>query len=373
MRWFILAMAVASLCGCGWFDFFGKSDKQILLETGSSAPVEVPPGMDEPEYRDAMPIPNVVDYRGIAGQDVELRMPEPLSTTFGVDQIVIRRLGEQRWVFLDLPTATIWPQLLSFWEENQLPLSIVDPRNGVLETEWLIGTGGDVDAIYDSLLSGSDWEDPSASREYKFRLALEPGVRSGSSELYVEQVERPMSGVLRASEPGWDGSSDNPELEGKLLSSLAYFLGERTAQGPSISLLAAGLQESKASLEAGPDGMLLKYRLDFNRAWATVGAALEDASVSVEDLDRTAAVYYVYYTSRHTAEPGFFSRLFGRDSDEAREEDNTPGHRFKVQLESQGEEEIVVTVDVDTDIAMADTESLILRERLLKLIKEYST
>lgn len=372
MRLAIVAAGLVFLSGCGWFDFFGKSDEHRRLETGSSAPVEIPPGMDRPDFQDAMPIPEVVDYRGIAGQDVELRLPEPLSTTFGVDQIVIRRLGEQRWVFLDLPTATIWPQVLLYWEENHLPLSMEDPRNGVMETEWLVGTGGEADAIYDSLLKGSDWSDPGATKEYKFRLRLEPGVRSGSSELYVEQAERSISGVTRMAEPVWDGSSENPELEGKVLSALAYYLGERTAQGPSISLLAAGLQESKATLEAGPDGMVLRYKLDFNRAWATVGAALEDASVSVEDLDRTAAVYYVYYTSRHQPNPGFFRRLFGGDDDEARERDTNPGHRFRVQLESQGSD-ILVTVGVDAEIALADTESLILKERLLKLIKEYST
>ncbi|MBT5702183.1 MAG: outer membrane protein assembly factor BamC, partial [Gammaproteobacteria bacterium] len=59
---------------------------------------------------------------------------------------------------------------------------------------------------------------------------------------------------------------------------------------------------------AEPEGMVLKYKLDFDRAWATVGAALEDARISVEDLDRTSAIYYVYYSSRHDPDPGFFSK-----------------------------------------------------------------
>ena len=93
----------------------------MTLETGTSAPTEIPGSLDKPPFNDQMPIPEVIDYRGLAGKEVELRLPDALSTTFGVEQIVIRRLGESRWVFLDLPTATIWPQVVLFWEENNLP------------------------------------------------------------------------------------------------------------------------------------------------------------------------------------------------------------------------------------------------------------
>ncbi len=356
------------LGGCGWFGWFGKSDEQKRLETGSSEPTQVPESLDQPRFVDAMPIPDVVDYRGLADQEVELRLPDALSTTFGVDQVVIRRLGEDRWVFLDLPVATIWPQVVLFWEEHHLPVAQLDPRRGMLETEWILGTSGNPDEIYDSMTSGSAWEQRGMAQQYKFRVRVEPGVRSGSTELYVEQAERAFGGFDPEQAPDWDGMSDNPELEGKMLTVLAYYLGERMAEGPSVSLLAAGLQESKASLVAEESGMVLKYKLDFDRAWATVGSALENARVTVEDLDRSSADYFVYYSSRHDPDPGFFSRLFGGGEDN--EDDVSPGHRFRVHLEP-GDEEVLVTV-IENEVA-SDTQTLILRERLLKLIKEYST
>jgi outer membrane protein assembly factor BamC len=371
-----------TLSGCSWLGWFGKSEEQVILETGSSAPVEIPEGLDKPSFIDQMPIPGVVDYRGLSGQAIELRRPEPLSTSFGVEQIVIRRLGEQRWVFLDLQTATIWPQVVLFWEENHLPVANLNPRTGTLETEWIVGAQGNPDEIYESLKNGSAWSDRASAQQYKFFVRVEPGVRSGSSELHIEEMNRPLAGSDATAVADWDGESDNSELEGKMLSSLAYYLGDRIAQGPTVSLLAAGLQESKATLVAESDGMVLKFRLGFDRAWATVGQALENANVSIEDLDRSSAVYYVYYTSRHQVEPGFFGRLFGGGKDG--DDDENPGHRFKVELQTEGEE-IWVTVGSNdsvgskaavgsTDnVAIADTQSLILQERLLKLIKEYST
>lgn len=370
-RFTLLVLVAFCLNGCSWLGWFGKSDEQLELETGSSAPTVIPPQFDQPRFANPMPIPEVIDYRGLADQDVELQLPDALSTTFGVEQIVIRRLGDSRWVFLDLPLAAVWPQVVSFWEENHLPVAKIDPGKGQLETEWIVGSTGNPDDIYDSLTSGNAWENKAMAFQYKFLVRVEPGVRTGSTELYIEELNRPFGGLTDSVD--FDGVSDNPELEGKMLSVLAYFLGDRMAQGPSISLMAASLQESKATLAAEDEGMVLRYRLGFDRAWATVGAALEDAKVEVQDKDRSAAVYYVYYSSRHDPDPGFFGRMFGGNADD---EHVDPGNRFRVNLaanQRDGGDEVVVTVDLDSDSLENETESLILKERLLKLIKEYST
>ena len=414
MRRILLAGLAAglalSLAGCSWF---GKSQAQQRLETGSSGPTTIPEELDTPPFHDSMPVPELADYRGLTDRGVELRPPAPLSATFGVDQIVIRRLGEARWVFLDLPVATIWPRLVLFWEENGIPVERLDPRRGVLETAWVPGVVGSPEEIYNSLVVGGlaaggfaagagglivDAEGLPAgaggapvaadglpesesaaglpagaaaepSLAYRFRARIEPGVRNGSTELYIEEQSRPLDAEDAAPRP-WDGVSDNPELEGRMLSAVAYYFGDRITQGPSVSLLAAGLQESKAALAVEAGGMVLRYRLDFNRAWATVGAALETAGVLIEDLDRSGAVYYVHHISRAESRRGIFSRLFrrGRDDDSGEE----PGHHFLVKLQDEGRE-VLVTVNLADAAAETDTDSLILEERLLKLIREFST
>ena len=363
----ILVTLLASGCSFIGLDrYFGESEVQEWLESESSSASEVPEGLDQPPFFDLMPIPDVIDYRGLSGQTLEVGLPDALNTSFAVEQIVIRRLGDERWVFLDLPTAVIWPQMVLFWEENDFPVAMLDPRQGVLETEWLIGTYGNPDEIYESLKSGSAWSFQPSAQQYKFRVKVEPGVRNGSSELYIEQKQRQFGEQLEVS---WETGSDNPELEGKLLSVMAYYLGDRMVEGPKVSLLAAGLQESKANLITQQSGMVLSYKLDLDRAWATVGAALEDASVTVDDRDRSSGVYYVTYSSRHDPDPGFFSRILGRRTNEL---ETGEGHSFLVQLDGR-EEEVLVTVATGDEAVDDATRNLILRERLLKLIKEYST
>lgn len=368
MRMTVLLVLTLLGSGCSYIGldrFLGPSDEQQALETEASKPTRIPDELDPPQFVDLMPIPDVVDYRGLSGTTLELGLPEALNSSFAVEQIVIRRLGEQRWVFLDMPTAVIWPQVVLFWEENQFPVAQLDPRNGVLETEWLVGSVGNPDEIYDSLKSGSAWTFQPSARQYKFRVRVEPGVRTGSTELFLEQKQRRLGDQP---EVEWGSGSDNEELEGKLLSAIAYFLGDRMVEGPKVSLLAAGLQESKANLITQPNGLVLAYKLDIERAWATVGSALEDASVTVDDLDRSNSVYYVTYSSRHDPDPGFFSRILGRTS----KVDPGEGHKFQVLLEEEGEV-VMVSVAQGGELVEDPTRDLLLRERLLKLIKEYST
>lgn len=354
-----LSMLILIVPACSWF---GAGEVRRRLETGSSKLVEIPEGLDKPEFVDAMHIPEVIDSRGLIGTDYKLGLPEALSTTFGVEQIVIRKLGDDRWIFLDLPPAAIWPKVVQFWEANKLLVESADPGTGILISQWLLARNGNAEEIFNSLKTGDVFGNSTGVASHKFRLRIEPGIRTGSTEIYLEHRTIAEGAPFRLDQLVWDDTSDNSELEGEVLTALAYYLGETVSQG-TISLLATGIQESRAELIPDREKPVLKYRLDFNRAWATVGAALDNARVVVEDLDRTSANYYVYYSSKHSPDPGFFKRLFTRD----KKSEEGLANRYTVHLDSEGKE-VHVTVFKDSVLAEA-----LIAERLLKVIKEYST
>ena len=354
-----LSVLLLVIPACSWF---GAGEARRRLETGSSKLVEIPEGLDSPDFVDAMPIPEVADLRGLAGSDYKLGLPEALSTTFGVELIVIKKLGDDRWIFLDLPPASIWPKVVQFWEVNNLLVETADPGTGVLTSEWLLARNGNAEEIFDSLKKGDVFGNSTDVASHKFRLRIEPGIRTGSTEIYLEHRSIAEGAPFRLDQLQWDNTSDNSELEGELLTALAYYLGETVNQG-TISLLAGGLQESRAELIPDVKKPVLKYKLDFNRAWATVGAALDNARVPVEDLDRTAANYYVNYSASHSPDPGFFRRLFTR----GKKSEDEPDNRYTVHLDTDGKE-VHVTVLKDSVLAEA-----LIAERLLKVIKEYST
>jgi outer membrane protein assembly factor BamC len=150
-------------------------------------------------------------------------------------------------------------------------------------------------------------------------------------------------------------------LEREVLKAMAYYLGENISQG-TMSMMASGLTEGRTRLIPDRIKPELRYKLDFNRAWATVGDALENANIPVNDINRSTKTYFVYYTPSHLSKPSFFRRLFsGGDQAQAATD------LYEVRLEDV-EGEVLVTVYQGDGFADG-----LAAERLLKVIKEYST
>ena len=141
-----------SLAGCSWF---GSDEIREKLENGYSEPTQIPAGMDSPRFLELMPIPEVNDARGLVGTDYEIRRPESLSTQFGVDQIVIKKLGDEQWVFLDIPPSVVWPKVVQFWEANNLHVDQANPSDGRLVSQWLTAREGSAESVFQSIRQGN--------------------------------------------------------------------------------------------------------------------------------------------------------------------------------------------------------------------------
>jgi outer membrane protein assembly factor BamC len=358
MRNWFLGAFIFAVTGCGWF---GNEEMVGRLETGSSKLTQVPDGLETPIYVEMMPIPEIQDPRGLVGTRYELRRPEPLSTRYGVDQIVIKKLDNAQWVFLDIPPSVVWPKVVQFWEANNLEVSAADPALGILTSKWLTARQGEAEAVFESIRQGNVFRNTRDINLYQFKLRLEPGVRSGSTELYVEQREVPADAPYRLDNMVWKGSSDDLALEREVLKAMAYYLGENISQG-TMSMMASGLTEGRTRLIPDRIKPELRYKLDFNRAWATVGDALENANIPVNDINRSTKTYFVYYTPSHLSKPSFFRRLFSGG-----EQAQAATDLYEVRLEDV-EGEVLVTVYQGDGFADG-----LAAERLLKVIKEYST
>ena len=98
---------------------------------------------------------------------------------------------------------------------------------------------------------------------------------------------------------------------------------------------------------------MIDLRLPFERAWASLGRSLPRAGFTVQDLDRSAGIYYVKYEpsqKKDDAEAGegeveiskeepksggkgFFKRLFSWWGDDDEDEDNPAlGRAYRLQM-----------------------------------------
>lgn len=356
------------LAGCSYFKIFRDKGNDYLLAERVPA-TEIPQTLDSPPFNDVMIIPDVVDSRGISGRRFEMPLPDPLSSNYNVDKIVIRKLGDNHWIFLDAPTATIWPRLREYFIENNLNIGIENPGKGIIETEWLLSKNGSSDQIYESLTSGKAKFDSRSSIESRLRMQVAPGVRQGSSEVRIQYIQTNIGNEDKEALTWSSGSDiDSTEIvavEDKVLTELAHYLGETINQSSTISLLAGSIaSDSRAVLMPDKVKPILKYSLGFDRTWSTVGSALGAAGIEIEDRDRTSALYYILYDDRLEDKDGFFSRLFSRDDGVPKEEAN----RYLIKVDEL-DDDVQVTVHKNASM-LADAD---IAERLLKIIKEYST
>ena len=201
-----------------------------------------------------------------------------------------------------MPPRSVWPHVVRFFEENKLHIETADPASGVIETKLLVSEEGAGETTFQSLKLGVLLTN--SKQKHKLRLRIEPGVRSGSTELFL--THRAVIDGYSPEQIDWIQNSDDTELEAVILKELAYNLGDHVTNDQTISLIASGIEDSRTNLVWKREQPVLTYV--FNRV-ATVSAALENAKIKVEDLNRTESYFYIYFNEDQEAETGFFGRL----------------------------------------------------------------
>lgn len=101
----------------------------------------------------------------------------------------------------------------------------------------------------------------------------------------------------------------------------------------------------------------------FDRAWRSVGLALDRVNFTVEDRDRAQGVYYVRYVDpRDTVDNrGFFSKLFTKTGTE----DSKKAKKYRVALKGDG---TGTTVTVQNDAGQPEGTEV--GKRILSLLDE---
>ncbi len=345
MRWhgkFVQAVVLVALypalSGCGYL--FG--DDGVFRDTSEDykrAPelpvVVVPEGGNSKELQDLYAVPEVEQSLVMAGE-FEVPRPQPLATG-DVDELVrIQKLGDDRWALISAAPGQVWPQVRAFLTAAGISVARVDARLGIMDTTWLQLQNQSINA--------------------RFRFRIEQGVQRGTSELHVLQQNQ--AGDIN----NWPQQSDNPEQEAEMLQAVAQYIANSSDSAP-VSMIAeqAISAGGKISLQESPEGYTyIRVALPYERAWASLGRALEKSGFEITDRDRSSGTYYTRLVGQETEEEdGWFDWLFDNDDDAMK------GREFIVTLATETEETVIIR------LAPQDGSTLEKREEqgLLTLVK----
>lgn len=355
-----LMMVGVGLSGCGYL--FGEDgyfrDRGSDYQTATIEPrMTVPPELQSKPIGDLLPVPGEVRAGGTGKYKVP--RPQGLATGTEYSEYSMQQNGGERWLLAQHGTSAMWPRVRQFLNDYRVPVARESATLGELETGWL---GFDVDAdnpLVRRLAPAVGQNRRTDGQELRLRIRVEPGVQSGTSEIKVLQAQRSQG----STQDSWPQSSSNSNLERAVLAELESYLNQ-SGGADSVALSSAGDAPAARRSSLDQDGAgnpVLNMNTDFNRAWAAVGQALASADIHVDDLDRSAGVYYVNpQQSARQDKPGFFGRLFGRGKADADGQQRT-----EVRLTPVGNR-VQVTVEDSITTSSDSSEARALLSRILE-------
>ena len=358
-RTIFIAAAITVISGCssigGGNGLFGIGGDEGLLGIGGDPEtyrdarimpsMEIPPELDSYTIDALYVIPESPVISGVTFDD-EIPLPKPIETRRR-EGVVIQNLGDRRWIVIDATPAQVWPLVRDFWAQLNLELDVANPGDGFMETAWLeVGNAPET--------------------RQKYRVVVEPGLHSGSSEITVRHIQdlrtQPIPILVE-----WPEASDNLEMEQQILTAVSQYLADRNDiyQASTASLLAGTIEGArKANLIDNAGGSpYLQLRIDYDRAWVQVRQALNNADIEIVDSDRDGAVFNVRFAGliQELPEPGFVRRLFGA----SRQQQELVFRDFTVRLQRNGD-----SIDVTSDALEELEEATQLNRELLQVIIE---
>lgn len=385
-------LAAGMIAGCSSINEMMQPDKIDYKSAAAkrTPTLEVPPDLTKLDGDRRYSVPDQNGTSTLSGyQQATATQPKATGTNVlpTAEGVRVERDGNQRWLVVSngMPADQLWQTMREFWQENGFLLVQDSPETGIMETDWAENRAkipqdfirNTIGKVFDSLYSTSERD--------KFRSRLERG-QNGTLEVFISHrgAKEELTGLDKSSTV-WTPRPADPELEAEFLSRLAQRLGvqkeqaDRMAKNGTLPAPAAAAKPAApapadtAAPRAATSGssyltqvngaQALQLPEPFDRAWRTVGLALDRVNFTVEDRDRAQGLYYVRYVdTRDTVDNrGFFSKLFTRTGgDDARQ-----ARKYRVALKGSG---AGTTVMVLNDAGQP--ESTDIARRILSLLDE---
>lgn len=365
----VVALLAVVLGACGSLEKLKEGKEVDYKKSRAASPLEIPPDLTSSTVDDSMKVPDINISGSATYSDYSRERTGPQATAGketvlpGVAGIQVQRDGDKRWLVVEGAPADVWPKIREFWLQIGFLIRREDPRTGILETDWAENRADIPQGPIRSVLSKAFDGLYSAATRDKFRVRLETGAASGTTEVYL--THRGAEEVVEGGTSGdgstiWRPRPADPELEAEMLRRMMVFMGVEEQKAKTMLAL-KGERAQRATLTRGDDGgASLRLGEEFARAWRRTGIALDRVGFTVEDRNRSKGIYYVRYVDPQKdskSKKGLLSKLaFWSDDDE----DDTKAAQYLINLIGEGTQTNVIVLDAQGKRASSATATRIL-------------
>ena len=175
---------VLMLNGCGAADKIAPGRKVDYKKSDTTEALEVPPDLSSTTINEAPAMVESIsstryqDADSTIGKDAVL----PVADT---GSLRVERDGDQQWLIIRATPSDVWPRVREFWMKEGFLLKLEDPRVGIMETGWAENRADIPQGpIRNTLGKVLDVAYSAATRD-QYRVRLEAGAETGTTELFL--------------------------------------------------------------------------------------------------------------------------------------------------------------------------------------------
>ena len=320
----ILAAALLVTSGCAVKDNPIYGENGVIRDRGqeyayaqAGKRLEIPAELDAKSTQDVLTVPQINESLVASAELVpEAPRPEFFFAAEGNDRASIRPLEGDRVIIVDEPIDLVWRELQPFWNDAEIKLETSDPRDGVMESEWIRVEGEDLSylqRLLNNLKFNSEANEPSLN---KLRVRLRPDPENTSrTAISLQQAQIPLSGDKE--QVNWSKDATELDYSNEIMFAMLNYLsrGDISATAPTLSKFEKG---EGPTAQMGMDSRnqpLLNVRASGDQAWDLVNASLDVAGIDVGTRDQEAGVIYLTFVSkiRDQQYDGFWDWLKNRE------------------------------------------------------------
>lgn len=375
----LLAGSLVFLQGCSSFNAEEYlPDKKVEYKKSEQVGnnLELPPDLTNVRAGSELYIPSATGSSGVATysqflgeKQIAGRGPTINSNILPrVDNISLKKEGDNRWLVIQSSPQIVWPNVVGFWQESGILLLEQDPTVGVMKTGWLENRADiESDFLTRNIRKVFDGIYSAATRD-QYRVRLEEGDQPGTTEVYLthfgmeEKIKVDTAGEAERSV--WIPRGTDPGLEAEMLRRLMIHLGVKEQRAQTLVATQSTEKAKRSDLVRNSRETKLLIDESFAKSWRLTGLALDRVGFAVEDRDRSKGIYYVRYNDPMQdveTEDGWLSKLkfWGGSSEEELED------RYQIQVSAGASGSEVVVLDEQGQKLVTETAG-----RILTLIHE---
>lgn len=281
--------------------------------------LQIPDSMNARTTSDVLLVPQL-NSQSAATADIVAEVPRPefFFASEGGDRASIRPLEGKQVILVDEPIDTVWTELQQFWREAEIALVVQEPRQGLMETDWIRVEGEDLSAMQRVLnrIKFNAEANEASLNKLRIRLRPDPEVE-GRTAISMQQAQIPASGDKNSFD--WVRDSEELAYSNEIFFSMLTYLSR--SNDPSKAPTLSGFQKGPGLIaEVGQDSRkrpLLSVKAPMDQSWEYVNSALDRAGVDVGTRDtEDRKIYLTYKTRTQRDEPkGFFDWLTRDDKE----------------------------------------------------------